>query len=341
MIKASKYEVQTLRACDRLDEWDRFVDESPQGSIFCRSWWLRAVCWDAFEILTLRRGGRTVAGMPMAVSSAVGQRIIHMPELTQVLGILLGPQTKGSYYANLSAEMDVLKKLVGAIPRFGYLNLNFHYNFTNWLPLYWAGYRQTTRYTYMFEDLTDLGKVFSGFAHSKRKNIKKAEKLVTVREDLSPRAFYENHKMTLKKQGADISYTYDLFSRIYDAAYSRRCGKTWYATGNEGALHAAIFVVYDEKSAYYLISTIDPDYANSGSATLLLREAITYVSRYTTRFDFEGSMLEAVEQSFRRFGAKQVPYFNISKDNRSFLARGFIGALHKTRAVLSNLFPSR
>ena len=30
-------------------------------------------------------------------------------------------------------------------------------------------------------------------------------------------------------------------------------------------------------------------------------------------FDFEGSMIEPVERSFRQFGAKQTPYFSVSK----------------------------
>ena len=30
---------------------------------------------------------------------------------------------------------------------------NFHYGITDWLPFYWEGYRQTTRYTYMLKDI--------------------------------------------------------------------------------------------------------------------------------------------------------------------------------------------
>jgi len=324
MIKAARYEVQTMHASDALDEWDKFVDESPQGCLFCRSWWLQAVSPHEFEILTLRKGGRIVAGMPMVVSRAFGQRIIYMPHFTQALGVLLAPPTKQSYAANLSAEMQVLKELVAAIPRFACFNICFHYNFTNWLPFYWSGYQQTTRYTYVLHDLTDLSKVFSGFAHSKRKNIKKAEMLVTVHKDLSAKDFYDHHEMTLQKQGARISYSSELFRRIHDAALTRRAGKTWYAMGGSKEIHAAIFVVYDKHSAYYLISSIDPDHSSSGATTLLLREAISYVSPFTKRFDFEGSMIQAVEQSFRRFGAVQTPFFAITKDSRSFFLKSYI-----------------
>jgi len=309
---SSKYEPEIIPASGDLEDWDSFVDESPQGCIFCRSWWLQAVAPDSFQILVLRRGGRIVAGMPL-VRRATD---IVMPPLTQTLGVLLVPALKKTYEARLSEEIDVLRELVSAVPRFGRFSVSFHYQFANWLHFYWAGFKQTTRYSYAIEDLSDMEAVVAGFAHSKRKNLKRAESLVTVLEDMPCDEFYYHHVMTLGKLGDRISYGHSLFKRLYAEAYSHEAGKTWSAVDGKGNVHAAIFVVFDRKSAYYLISTIDPDFRDSGATTLLLRQAMIYVSRYTYRFDFEGSMIESVETSFRRFGAKQIPYFSITKDNR-------------------------
>ena len=331
------YEIKTLHSSDSLEEWDRFVDESLQGSIFCRSWWLRAVAPQRFTILTLRKNDRIVAGMPMAYTRKWGYHAIHMPHLTQTLGVLLAASTSDRYEKRLSREMDVLESLVEAIPKINYFSVNFHPNFTNWLPFYWAGYKQTTCYTYAITDLSDLDRVFSEFAHSKRKNIKKAHGLVEVREDLSAAAFYSNHVMTLRKQGTSISYRYDLFERIYNATYEKRAGKTWCAVDAEGNIHAAIFVVYDCKSAYYLISSIDPDYRSSGAASLLVRDAIVYVSQYTNRFDFEGSMIKGVEQSFRKFGAVQTPYSTVSKGGYPLLLKVYRRVHNKAGKVVQKL----
>jgi len=323
MTNSRKYEIQVLKPDDSLEEWDHFVDESPQGSIFCRSWWLRAVAPQRFSILTLRKGTRIIAGMPMVHTRKWGYHAIHMPPLTQTLGALLAPPSSDRYEKRLSREMDVLESLVEVIPKANYFRLNFHPNFTNWLPFYWARYEQTTRYSYAIIDLSDLDKVFSEFTHSKRKNIKKAQGLVEVRDDLPAADFYSNHKMTLRKQGEFISYSYQLFKKLYDTTYENHAGKTWYAIDSKGNIHAAIFVVFDCKSAYYLISSIDPDYRNSGASSLLLRDAIAYVSQYTNRFDFEGSMIKGVEHSFRKFGAIQTPYFTISKGGYPLLLRTY------------------
>jgi hypothetical protein len=313
-VSVPGYSVETLHPYDSLDEWDLLVDASPQGSVFCRSWWLRAVCQDRFQICTLRKGGRIVAGIPLPFHRKAGVTTITMPALTQTLGPILLPSSKTTYEGRLSDETELLEELVAAIPKSHIFSTHCHQNLTNWLPFYWAGYQQTTRYTYIIPDLTDLNAVLSGFAHSKRGNIGKAEGLVTVHTDLAPRDFYENYKMNLRKQGEAISYSYDFFKRIHDGACQRSMCKTFYALDKNDNMHAAIFIVFDCKSAYYLINSIDPDHRSSGSATLLLREAMAYVSQYTKVFDFEGSMIKGVENSYRRFGAVQTPYFRISKD---------------------------
>ncbi len=315
MSSSSEGNVAVLRGPAALDEWDRFVASSPQGCIFCRPWWLEAVAPGQHEFLVVRRGGRIAAGMPLAYHRKWGFRTIHTPQLTQTLGPLLGPPTSDNYEKQLSNEMELLGELVAAIPRVAHTNIFCHPSFTNWLPFYWAGYRQTTRYTYVIEDISDPERVFASFAHSKRKNVKKAEKLVEVRQDMPPREFYDHHAASLRKQGDAINYSYELFERIHRAAYERGAGKTWFAVDPEGRVHSAIFVIFDAQGAYYLLSTIDPEHRGSDSATLLVRDAIAYVSKHTKRFDFEGSMVQGVESSFRKFGAVQKPYFHLSRNN--------------------------
>src|SRR4051812_10452199 len=38
-------------------EWDDFVDASPQGSIYCKTWWLDAVCPDAYQLIAIPKDG--------------------------------------------------------------------------------------------------------------------------------------------------------------------------------------------------------------------------------------------------------------------------------------------
>lgn len=296
-----------------------FCKQEQTIPIFSRDWWLDAVCGlEKWDVIVIKRGKDIAATMPYYLIQGRLFKTLGMPSLTQFLGPWI-QLSKKKYADLLSEQKKMMTILIDQLPQFDYFSQNFHHSITNWLPFYWKGFSQTTRYTYVIEDLSDLKNVWNNFSYAKIKNIKKAEKTVSVHFDLSAKDFYNNHRMTLAKQGEKISYSWDLFERIYNAGYKRSAAKTIYATDNEGNIHAALFVIWDSESAYDLISTIDPDFRNSGAATLLIKEIIRYVSTRTKKFDFEGTMIEGVENSFRQFGAIQKPYFTVFKTNSRLL----------------------
>ncbi len=279
--------------------------------IFSQAWWLDAVAGDAWDVCLVEKGYEIHASMPYTIKKKYGLTLLTQPQMTQTLGPWIRPST-AKYSKQLSHQKDLMEALINQLPKYHFFNQSWHYSNTNWLPFHWRGFEQTTRYTYVIDDLSNLDKVFSDFEHSKRKNIKKSEGLLSIVYDLSAEDFYENHKLTLGKQGLEISYDFEIFKRIYDEGYKRNSAKTIAAFDFDGNLHAALFVVWDKMSAYDLISTIDPDYRSYGAASVLVRDIIKYTSSFVGKFDFEGSMIEPVERSFRQFGAKQIPYFAIS-----------------------------
>jgi hypothetical protein len=296
------------------DKYRQLCAKESSIPIFSRDWWLDAtVGIENWDVVLAENGSDITGSMPYVIRERFGFRLLTQPELTQKLGPWIRPPQSGKSEKIISHQHDVMRKLINGLPRYDYFLQNWHYDYRDWLPFFWAGFSQSTRYTYVIDKLDDPESVFNEFSHSKRKNIKRAEDLVSVRFDLDSDHFYDNHEMTLRKQGEKISYSKKLFKSIYRACYERSAGKTIYAQDAAGNIHSALFVIWDEVSAYDLISTIDPDFRNSGSATLLIREIIRFLSGRTLRFDFEGSMVEGIESSFRQFSTKQMPYFSISK----------------------------
>lgn len=301
--------------------------------IFSKSWWLDAMCAENhWDVIIIEKGGEIVAAFPYYYKVKYRLKCITMPNFTPRMGIWLKYGDKTKVIKQMTFEKEIIDKILAQIPSYDYFNIFFPYTFTNWLPFYWNGFKQMTYYSYVIDDLTDLDKVFNSFEHSKRKNIKKSENIVEVKFDLNAKDFYENHMMTLHKQGRKISYSFELFKRMYDDCYNNNAGRTIYAVDNVGNIHSALFVVWDNNSAYDLISTIDPDFRNSGSATLLIKKFIEYLSDKTEKFDFEGSMIEGVENSFRQFGTTQHQYFNIKGYSR--LMRVLISVTDIFKAVL-------
>lgn len=285
-------------------------------SVFGKDWWLDSVCGeDNWDVCLVENDEGIIASLPYYRTRKIGFNIISMPVFTQTMGLYIKYPSGLKRDEKLSYEKKILDNLMNQIPSISFFQQSYKYTLTNWLPFYWKGYNQTTRYTYLIEDIINLEQVFDGFSRSKKKNIKKSEKIVSVKFDLPAKEFYQNHRETLSKQNKVISYDFDTFNLMYKNAYKNDSGRTIYAVDENNNIHAALFVIWDLDSAYNLISTIDPLYRNSGANSLLIKEIIKFTSVKTKNFDFCGSMIENVEHSIRKFGGIQKPYFEISKSN--------------------------
>jgi hypothetical protein len=325
-------------------EWDALVEESPQGSIFTRSWWLDTVCPDGYQLLKVRRGGRIVAGMALPTAERQrGARVIRMPRLTQTLGPLLAPATGGKYETNLSNEMERLRELVALVPPVDGLAFNCHYRFTNWLPFYWAGYQQTTRYTYLFDDLHDLAAIHNGMCAKTRNIIRKGQKAgIVVEECEDIETFLPLLRLTFTRQGMELPFTEELVRRIDATCAARDARKMFAARDREGNIHSILYHVYDSKCMYYLMQGSDPALRSSGAALLAQWHAIQYAAAVTAIYDFEGSMVEKIEHAFRSFGASQTPLFTIFKPAPDASFRGVLRSLRNfVRGTAAHAVPRR
>ena len=311
----ANYIFEILTNNDNLSEWDNFVLQSPQGCIFCQSWWLKIVCKDGFRIFIIRQNEKIIGGLPLQNEYSSSKRVNNMPLLTQMTGILFFPNIeKINYNKYLSKNIDIMNLLIENIDDYESFYMQFHYNFTNWLPFFWKGYQQTTRYTYIIHKTNNIDDILNRFSRRKIRDIKKANKIVNIKTDINCGDFYSHHCNSLIKDNKKIRYSYDRFSRIYNGVYENNAGKSWYAVDNNGHIHSIIFVIYDNISAYYLVSSIDPDYKSLGSTSLLIWEAMKYIYSFVNIWNFEGSMKHNIEMSFRQFGGVQTPYFLITRN---------------------------
>ncbi|MGS1117369.1 GNAT family N-acetyltransferase [Castellaniella sp. UC4442_H9] len=295
-------------------DYRAFSKDEPSIPIFSRPWWLDATAGaDHWDAVLVRRGDRIAATMPYCMTKRLGFTLITHPPLTQTLGPWIRP-IKGARHEQIAHQHSVLTDLLQQLPAYDYFYQRWHYFQTNWLAFYWAGFDQTTRYTYILRNLSDLSAVFCHFSASKRRSIRKAkDEGIRITFDLPARTFYEHHKRILAQSGADISYPYDLFRRIYEAGYNNNAARTLAAYDARGNLHAAAFVVWDQNHAYDLIGMTDRHHGRSGATALLMWEEIQFAALKSRQFDFEGSMIQSVEAFVREFSPQQTPYFCISR----------------------------
>ncbi|MDF2591351.1 MAG: family N-acetyltransferase [Clostridia bacterium] len=298
------------------EKYRRYCSLEASIPIFSKDWWLDAVCGeDNWNVALIKNNGEIQASFPYYVKRKFGFKAITMPQLTQTAGIRIKYLKGQKQESRLAYEKEIINELVDKLPKVPMFRQNFHYSFTNWQPLCWKGFNQTTCYTYIIDDLSNLEIVFEGFSKTAKKNIRKAEKIVEVSSNNSIEEFFSINKKVYERQGISYPHSLDFLKRMDNACMQNNSRKIFYAKDDKGKIYSAIYVIWDAESAYLLMSGSEPDLRVYNCKTLLVWEAIKYAATVTKRFDFEGSMIERVAEYNRQFGAVPKPYCYIFKEN--------------------------
>ena len=299
------------------EEIIEFISNSPQGTIFTTPDWLEAVAPGRWQYLTLKSKNSLKICMPIILSKKMGFSVCNMPPFTQSLGILL-PYHEGKYAEILTKNINYTSELIPSIPKSSFFRQRLHPSLTSWLPFYWEGYNQSTRYTYVIEDLEDLEKTWKAFRSNIRQEIRKAKKSLQIKQDDDFELLSRCIESTYARQKKS-NFDFKTLKRVFKTCKNLNCGKIFLAKNKENEICGAIFIVWDKKSAYYIAGGSPKKVRTSGAMPLLLWEAIQFASGVTKQFNFEGSMIKSIEKFFRSFGGRQVPYLEITKTNSSLL----------------------
>ncbi|SOC38411.1 GNAT family N-acetyltransferase [Ureibacillus acetophenoni] len=299
-----------------LEKYRLFSEHEKTIPLFSKGWWMDAVCPDEWNVILIEENERINAALPYYLKQEIGLKAIQKAPLTQNQKVWIRFPEEQKYEKKLSYEMKMLNAVIEKIEQMNLTKYQqyLHYSLTNWLPFFWKGYSQTTRYTYVIYDTSNMEQLYNNLNSNVRKLIRKAKKLVQVKENLSIGEFFDLNRMTFERHNMAIPYSFEIVSRIDQQCKERNARKILYCVDENDKIHAAAYFVWDEESVYYLMSGSVPEFRHSQSLTLLLYEGIKLAHKLGKKFDFEGSMKKNIEHHFRQFGAMQVPYHNIFKE---------------------------
>ena len=292
--------------------YDRFLETSPQGSVFASTWWLDAVAPGRHRLITVTGDSSIEAAWPLVTTGT--EKVIGMPPLTPWLGIAFGPHPSESLPKRLAREHALIDELVTQLPSFDSIRVSFHPAFDYWLPLSWQGFEQTTWYSYVLTDTSDEEALWANLQNNVRQNIRKARREgVTVESSDDLDAFWSLHHKTFLRQGLSIPYDRSIVDRVDEACRTRDQRRILLARSAEGEPVAGAYIVWDSRTVYYLMGGADAESRTSGAASLTMWTAIQVAGELGKAFDFEGSSLQPIERFFRSFGGFPRPYYELRK----------------------------
>ena len=293
-------------------------------AVFHKDWWLDAICGaDNWDVSIVQNDQKVLATLPYYKRKTLGLNLLRMPPLTQFLGPWISVNSS-NINKQLTFEKKVITQLIHQLPRFSNFLQSCNYNFSNGLPFIWKGFNETVGYTYVLEDTSDLSIIWDSMKGSLRTDINKAKEKynITITRDGNIHDFIKLYESVFLRQQTKPPVNSLMFENIFKACSKEEACTLLFAQDDMGQRHAAIFLVWDETTVYYLASGSDPKLRKSQALTYLLWEAIGISSNEHKKFNFEGSMVESIERHFRSFGAQQFTYPILSKSNNKLLEFG-------------------
>lgn len=276
-------------------------------------WWLDAVCGpDNWAVaITAVRQGIPMGVLPYFKTHRMGLPVVQQPPFTAYAGPWFHPDSRHPTSA-WRKRQRMLENLIGQLPRVVFFQQCFHPAMQNWLPFYWAGFRQTTRYTYLLPGTLDASNLYGSFKSSLRTELRRATEYTEIVEEENPESIFYLNKLSFARKGLRQPYSQSIFQRLHQALAERRQALALLACDRKtGTPHAGLYLAFDTQEAAVLLTGFDPAYRHSGALHGLYWQAIQYCAARKLSLDFEGSMQPGIERVFRGFGGQRTPYMQI------------------------------
>ncbi len=182
----SNFDIRPLNE-DELAIWDELVENSPRGTLFHRSFWLKASEMP-FVICGYFKGNTLLAGIPLYHYRKFGIRIATHPKLPAYFPYL-GPVFKHQdtkYVNKISSEKEISRAIACRLKQESVAIFVTAPGDVDLQPFLWEGFSTNMNYTYIINLSNSLEDIWKSMDDKRRNNIRKAEKdgiIVTHSED--------------------------------------------------------------------------------------------------------------------------------------------------------------
>jgi hypothetical protein len=278
------------------------------NSVFEQGWWLDIVAPHKWKEILILEENKILARWPIVESWSR----VKMPKMTQTLGFWLS-ETEFSNDPCYKKRKRITNLLLDKLPKNKSINIRLDHKVDYFLPMHWRHFIISPCISYRMDDLTNLNSIFDKFDRRVKENIKCATKKLIIKDidNIDPLILLLDKTYKIQKRKNPNSAV--MIRNIYNSSKEHNSGKLLYAVSEDGVIHSGGFFVYNEKVCHYLLTGSDPKYRSSGANSLIVWEGIKFAATVSKAFDFEGSMIEGIENFFRQFGGRPSVYYKIRK----------------------------
>ncbi len=281
--------------------------------------WLNLVCgndqWDV--CLSFDKEGTIVGVMPYFFQKKWGLMLIKMPPFTDYLGpcFFFKDDATMKKTRRYSLQKQVLTDIIAQLPSSTYFFYQCQVGLNDWLPFKWAGYQQTTYYTYEIDLFQPKEDIWSQLRRNTKRNIKAAEQNLMIEPSEEVNELFQLCADTARKQNRALGFTKSELEKLHQWLMLEKRGILLHAVDSEQSVQAALLLAWDNQKAYTLLSASG---TNVLAPSLLNWYLLDYLPNELRYLDFCGSIIPDVEHATIGMGATRKPYYKIFRSSNLF-----------------------
>ena len=305
------------------NEWNEFVDSSPQGNIFSDIRFLTALNAKYTRYFVKAQHGEILAGVVIIEDNCSMHEAPCMFAAYQ--GILFSRAVSIlSGHKRVTREFRLTEYLIQALSEYyGNFNMSLSPTFRDLRPFLWYNYHETdlphfainNRFTATIK-LNDfqLEDYLKSIRTVRRQEFKKSTAKISETKDLE--LFLDLYVKTFKRQNIVVdSQDIELVNRIITSGLKNDFGRLSMAVTDDGVASMSFFV-YDSNCAYYLLGANNPEFRNSGASTALMIDNICFMAKLgLNKLDFIGVNSPNRGDYKLSFNSVLTPFFEVKLDS--------------------------
>lgn len=286
------------------------------GEVFSSFDWINNYPSNLIFCSIVDNGKRMVAAFYYYSDKMFGLPYLHCPPYSPYNGFITKLSSK-----NFAGSQGELKRIMSVIATYfdklatkSIIKIAFPPECVDMQPFVWQKFKVIPNYTYRISLNQTIDDISAKMTTERRNDIKKAIKDgVTVKKCIDNNIVKGLIEKTFDRKSMSVNQYY-LNKILFEFAKNEN-SFAFVSYQNEDPI-ACVFCIFDQHSAYYLLGGYDNTKKHSGAGAMALWTAIQHSKNMGLKtFDFEGSMIVAVEKYFRGFGGDITPYYTINKAN--------------------------
>jgi len=301
-----------------------------ERSVFHEPWWLDIATRGEWRSAVVMSGRQLLGEMPYAISRRGIWGVSTQPPLTHSLGPvikLVGDATRQDWRDRLHITGD----LIAQLPKCARVHQILDPRISDVLAFSALGFGVSVHFTLQIAPNRTEKEVWAGMRPNMRNMIRRAAERLTVLEIGDVNRFAEFYETNLARRKQDNIYG-SVMRPLVNEFVRRRAGLLLGAYGDDGSLSAAIALVWDNTTAYYLLSSRS-ECAHGGSIGLLLWTAIGVARKRKLMFDFDGIASPGILRFLSGFGGTLVQRFEVERLRADYAA---LRALRRAAIAVSS-----